>query len=178
MKIVPPNFGMVEEQIYRCGGPSAIHFPFLEGLGLRTCIVLSDNVESLFVRWLGENNITAMFPLAMGSSDGDAAGAHRGSMTLPEPTVIDLLHVFLDPANYPVLITCSMGRYRTGITVGCLRKLQGWNMTSILEEYRRFAGAKSRLDNEEFIELFDVDSVNRTLPGGRRPTILYGGTVS
>jgi hypothetical protein len=46
-------------------------------------------------------------------------------------------------------------------------------MTSILEEYRRFCGAKGRLDNEEFVELFDVDSVNRLLPGGRRSSILF-----
>ena len=44
--------------------------------------------------------------------------------------------------------------------VGCLRKLQGWNLTSTLEEYRRHAGPKIRLLNEQFIELFDTDLVN------------------
>lgn len=97
----------------------------------------------------------------------------KDPMTLPESVVVDILHVLLDPAYYPVLVTCPMGRYRTGIVCGCLRKLQRWNLVSILEEYRRFAGDKSRADNEDFIELFDKDLVSLELPGGRRPTILY-----
>lgn len=44
--------------------------------------------------------------------------------------------------------------------VGCFRKLQKWNLTSILEEYRRFAGSKGRILNEQFIELFDIDLVS------------------
>jgi tyrosine-protein phosphatase OCA1 len=40
-----------------------------------------------------------------------------------------------------------------------MRKLQRWNLTSIFEEYRRYAGPKVRLLNEQFIELFDTDLV-------------------
>ena len=43
--------------------------------------------------------------------------------------------------------------------IGCLRKLQGWNLTSTLEEYRRHVGPKIRVLNEQFIELFDTDLV-------------------
>lgn len=96
-----------------------------------------------------------------------------GLMTLSEAVVVGILHLMLDPTHYPLLITCSKGRYRTGIVCGCLRKLQRWNLVSILEEYRRFASDKSRADNEEFIELFDKDLVSLELPGGRKPTILY-----
>jgi tyrosine-protein phosphatase OCA1 len=46
-----------------------------------------------------------------------------------------------------------------GTIVGCMRKLQRWNLTSIFEEYRRYAGPKVRLLNEQFIELFDTDLV-------------------
>lgn len=46
-----------------------------------------------------------------------------------------------------------------GTIVGCLRKLQRWNLTSIFEEYRRYAGPKVRVLNEQFIELFDTDLV-------------------
>ena len=69
------------------------------------------------------------------------------------------LHLLLDPQNYPLLVMCNLGRHRTGTMIGCLRKLQGWNLTSILEEYRRHAGSKFRLLNEQFIELFDCDLV-------------------
>lgn len=74
-----------------------------------------------------------------------------------------------------------------GTVIGCLRKLQRWNLTAIFEEYRRYAGSKVRLLNEQasalcfsviavqhvpmyvvsshncfgmqFIELFDTDLV-------------------
>ncbi|AYU79388.1 Tyrosine phosphatase family [Leishmania donovani] len=100
-------------------------------------------------------------------------GKLHGLMTLSEAVVVSILHILLDPQYYPLLITCSKGRYRSGIVCGCLRKLQGWNLVSILEEYRRFAGNKSRADNEEFIELFDEELVSLELSNGRRPTILY-----
>ena len=77
-----------------------------------------------------------------------------------EETVLEGLHLLLDPASYPLIVMCNLGRHRTGTLIGCLRKLQGWNLTSVLEEYRRHAGAKYRLLNEQFIELFDTDLVH------------------
>lgn len=294
MKIVPPNFGYVEDNIFRCGSPDPRHYGFLGSLGLRTCILLTDVHDAAFVRWLQECGIQVLCPLtaeprslaaappqqqaaAEGASSpyyssaaggGDrgsvpvsggftangslaspsfggggggsafpavsaespaeadeaggaarhsnvarflkenladrhhspvgterplvgallgqpyshfppaspcAAGAsdHRSLMSLPEPVVVSLLHVMLDPQYYPLLVTCAKGRYRTGIVCGCLRKIQNWSLLAILEEYRRYAGDKSRGENEEFIELFDRDLVNVTLEGGRRPPILY-----
>ena len=42
-----------------------------------------------------------------------------------------------------------MGRHRSGTVVGCYRKLQRWALSSILEEYRRYAGMKVRVLNEQ-----------------------------
>ena len=36
-----------------------------------------------------------------------------------------------------------------GTVMGCLRKLQRWSLTAIFEEYRRYAGTKVRLLNEQ-----------------------------
>ncbi|KAH9444340.1 hypothetical protein Pst134EA_032246 [Puccinia striiformis f. sp. tritici] len=44
---------------------------------------------------------------------------------------------------------CGGGSHRTGTVVGCLRKLQGWNLASIFEEYRRYAGAQHHIMNEQ-----------------------------
>ncbi|KAG5503201.1 hypothetical protein GH5_04264 [Leishmania sp. Ghana 2012 LV757] len=338
MKVIPPNFGYVEEGIFRCGAPEPRHYGFLSSLGLRTCILLTDIHDDAFVQWLQESGVTIFCPLvsetqtcgtfrgvaqaypplaavddaaggnargafssgpaninmnkgatpheapregttaSFSSSDrnrsylespgninasqveGDGGpggngegveedrgvstggrtwpstsagtatagtsnavrflqenvGEHQtssrfspvhipaplffpdsglrcngsvgggfeavvpsyegklhGLMTLSEAVVVSILHILLDPQYYPLLITCSKGRYRSGIVCGCLRKLQRWNLVSILEEYRRFAGNKSRADNEEFIELFDEDLVSLELSDGRRPTILY-----
>lgn len=73
--------------------------------------------------------------------------------------VLNALDCILNVDNYPLHVMCNLGRHRTGTVIGCLRKLQRWNLTSIFEEYRRFAGSKVRLLNEQFIELFDTDLV-------------------
>jgi hypothetical protein len=68
----------------------------------------------------------------------------------------------LDARNHPVLVCCTSGIFQTAPLVGCLRRVQNWSMTAILDEYRSFAGAKGRLMHEQYIEFFDVDLV--TLP--------------
>ncbi len=92
---------------------------------------------------------------------------------ISEEIVINALKIILNPKNYPLHVMCGLGRHRTGSSIskeknsntylgtviGTLRKLQRWNLTSIFEEYRRYAGNKVRLVNEQFIELFDTDLV-------------------
>ncbi|KAF9437751.1 hypothetical protein BGZ76_011281 [Entomortierella beljakovae] len=45
--------------------------------------------------------------------------------------------------------------HRIGCLIGCLRRIQNWSMTSIFDEYRRFAGSKVLAD-QEFIEIFSA----------------------
>ena len=80
---------------------------------------------------------------------------------MSEETVLRALDIILERRHYPILMLCAQGTHRTSTVVGCLRKLQRWNLTSIFEEYRRYAGAKIRLLNEQFIELFDTDLVQK-----------------
>jgi hypothetical protein len=79
-----------------------------------------------------------------------------------EELVKETLEFVLNTDNHPVMIMGSSGINETGTVVGCLRRLQGWNLSSIIDEYRRFAGSKGKNVNELFIELFDTDLV--TLP--------------
>jgi hypothetical protein len=67
----------------------------------------------------------------------------------PEPLIIQALTYLLQPQTFPTLVCCNMGRHRSGTVVGCYRKLQRWALSSILEEYRRYAGAKVRVLNEQ-----------------------------
>jgi tyrosine-protein phosphatase SIW14 len=46
------------------------------------------------------------------------------------------------------------GKNRTGCVVGCLRRLQGWSLTAIFDEYSRFAGAAATSLDLQFIELW------------------------
>jgi len=63
--------------------------------------------------------------------------------------VLSALNLLVQPSTYPVLVMCNLGRHRTGTVIGCLRKLQRWNLSAILDEYRRYAGPKVRVMNEQ-----------------------------
>eukprot|EP00668_Euglena_longa_P029440 GGOE01036788.1.p2 GENE.GGOE01036788.1~~GGOE01036788.1.p2 ORF type:complete len:164 (+),score=43.30 GGOE01036788.1:26-517(+) len=155
MTYVPPiNFGYVEAQIFRSGQPEERNFPFIETLRLHTVIFLSPDLPShAFQDFLQEHAIRLEHLVP-------ADSAERSSEMVTEGTVVAALRILLDPGWYPVLVCCSVGRHRTGTVMGCLRKLQNWNLTSILAEYRRFAGNKHRLENEQFIELFDTELIS------------------
>ncbi|ORX33724.1 protein-tyrosine phosphatase [Kockovaella imperatae] len=177
-KIVPPlNFGLVEDGFYRSAQPSELNFSFLEKLELKTVIwvgaeELSDVLQS-FLDSQGiklhnlapQTSLNPHFPPPY--ADGDVVPL-SGQYHLPplppppEPLIISALSLLLTPSSFPTLVCCNMGRHRTGTVVGCYRKLQRWALSSILEEYRRFAGMKVRVLNEQFIELFDTDLVPMT----------------
>lgn len=50
-------------------------------------------------------------------------------------------------------------QHRTGCLVGCLRKLQKWCLSSVFDEYQRFAAAKARVSDQRFMERFDTSSL-------------------
>ena len=141
-----------------------VSLPFLEKLRLRTVIHLSpDELPPSLLTWLEEQRVEVVH-LA------EEIGKRSPWKPVSEEKVLEGLHTLLEPSKYPVLVFCSLGRHRTGTLLSCLRKLQGWSLTSILEEYRRYAGAKFRQLNEQFIELFDTDLV--PLPPHRPPWLL------
>ena len=71
---------------------------------------------------------------------------------IAEESVVRALEILMNTANYPILITCKHGRAITGTVVGCLRKMQRWSLTSIFEEYRRYARTRLEQQHERFIE--------------------------
>ncbi|CAI5734570.1 unnamed protein product [Peronospora destructor] len=157
--IPPVNYGMIEEDLYRSGQPNELNFPFLERLNLRTIIYLAlEEPNPQFQSFVEEQEIQLVF---LGGNTR-MESRRKSWEPLSEETVLAALDIILDRSNYPLYITCHLGRDRTGAVVGCLRKIQGWHLSSIFEEYRRFAGSKVRLQNEQFIELFDTDLV--TIP--------------
>lgn len=59
--------------------------------------------------------------------------------------------------NQPVLIFCLNGKVRTGCVVGCIRKqLQGWAISSIMEEFEQFAEPEGGLCDLAFIDRYPV----------------------
>ncbi|KOS14285.1 tyrosine phosphatase family protein [Malassezia pachydermatis] len=152
MLIPPPNFGMVEESLYRSGQPDQLNFPFLEKLGLKSVIWLApEEPEVGFQHFCSDQNIEMHHLGVLYSTNAWDP--------ITEEIVLQALHLLVQPATYPCLVMCNLGRHRTGTVIGCLRKLQHWNLSAILEEYRRYAGPKVRMMNEQFIELFDEELV-------------------
>jgi len=142
----------VEDDLYRSGIPNELNFPFLEKLRLKKIIYLSPEDPTDQMQQFVEDQEIELIPLGMDTNQNPWN-------PISEEIVISALKYILDPRNYPLYIMCGLGRHRTGTVIGCMRKLQRWNLTSIFDEYRRYAGNKVRLINEQFIELFDVDLV-------------------
>ncbi|KAJ3321238.1 tyrosine-protein phosphatase required for protection against superoxide stress (By similarity) [Boothiomyces sp. JEL0866] len=130
--IPPPNYGMVENKLYRSGQPNELNFPFLEKLELKTIIFLG------------------MVRLISAPED-----PNQKFLNFIDDQEIAFHHLGYNAT----MVMCNLGRHRTGTVVGCLRKLQRWNLTAIFEEYRRYAGPKVRILSEQFIELFDIELV-------------------
>ncbi|KAG0233425.1 hypothetical protein BGW41_001483 [Actinomortierella wolfii] len=107
---------------------------------------------------------TAEPPRRLAAGIAPAAPAFQTSLWKPlsEELIKDGLELILDAKNYPIIVMDTSGIHEIGTFMGCLRRLQHWNFSSIIVEYRAYAGNKARYVNEQFIELFDVDWI--TLP--------------
>ncbi len=83
-----------------------------------------------------------------------------GLCPITEDVVTDSLKIIADNGNYPILIICKTGRFLTGVTIACLRKLQKWSYVSIYEEYRRYSLGRIQSQHEEFIEMYDSELID------------------
>jgi tyrosine-protein phosphatase SIW14 len=150
--IPPLNFSMVDNGIFRSGFPDSANFSFLQTLGLRTIICLCpEPYADVNMEFLKLNGIK-LYQFGIESYK-------EPFVNIPEDTIREALKVLLDARNHPVLIHCKRGKHRTGCLVGCLRKIQKWCLSSIFDEYQRFAAAKARVSDQRFMELFDISSL-------------------
>lgn len=159
LRIVPPlNFCPVEKQLYRSGQPSVINQSFLEQLNLKTILWLaSEEPTEDFLDYCLNNCIDIEF---VGLINDYSYTNINPWDSLDERTIKKALELISNQENYPLLVCCGMGRHRTGAVIGCLRRLQGWNLASVSEEYRRFTGARGgRILVELLIESFDTLTV-------------------
>ena len=144
----PENFTMVEPGVYRSAFPRTKNIPFLRKLHLKTVVSL----------------VPEDYPVAM-CEFYDSCGIRLLSCGLDGnkwpfkeidvDKLQNLLTDILNPANRPLLIHCNKGKHRTGSVVGCLRKIRGWALSSIFAEYLLYAAPKTRLEDQQLIELFE-----------------------
>mmetsp|Transcript_6805 Transcript_6805/g.8643 ORF Transcript_6805/g.8643 Transcript_6805/m.8643 type:complete len:197 (-) Transcript_6805:283-873(-) len=159
VRIIPPlNFCPVEKQLYRSGQPSIINQSFLQDLNLKTILWLaSEEPQEDFLDYCSMNQIAIEFVGLMNEYSYQNVNPWDA---LSEETIKKALELICNKENYPLLVCCGMGRHRTGTVIGCLRRLQGWNLASVSEEYRRFTGSRGgRIMVELLIESFDINSV-------------------
>lgn len=157
-RIVPPlNFCPVERYLYRSGQPSNVNFPFLLNLKLKTIIWLAnEEPQDALLEFCDDHNIQLQFA-TINPDGGEDDNPWDG---LTEHSIRNALHTIVNSENYPLLVCCGMGRHRTGTVIGCLRRLMGWNLASVSEEYRRFTGSRGgRILVELLIEAFDISTV-------------------
>ncbi|XP_075080657.1 inositol diphosphatase DSP5-like [Nicotiana tabacum] len=150
----PTNFYAVEHNcIYRSGFPQPTNFSFLNSLNLRSIIYLCpEPYPKANVEFLRINNIN-LFQFRI---DGTKE-------VISSDIITEALRVIIDVRNHPVLIHCKRGKHRTGCLVGCLRKLQKWCLSDVVEEYKHFAGIKWRETDVKFLESFDVSRLYHCL---------------
>jgi protein tyrosine/serine phosphatase len=61
-------------------------------------------------------------------------GDSLGDYDAGEEAVKGALRLALDGSAYPMLIVCSAGSHMSARLIGCLRRLQHWTMTAIIDE--------------------------------------------
>ncbi|KAI4383236.1 hypothetical protein MLD38_009101 [Melastoma candidum] len=132
---------MVDNGVFRSGFPEPANFSFLQTLGLRSIICLCPEDYPKETQEFLKSNGIKLYQFGI-------EGYKEPFANIPEDTIREALKVVIDSRNHPVLIHCKRGKHRTGCLVGCLRKLQRWCLSSVFDEYQRFAAAKARVSDQ------------------------------
>ncbi|ELR19163.1 tyrosine specific protein phosphatase, putative [Acanthamoeba castellanii str. Neff] len=148
--IPPLNFAMVAPGVYRSGYPNKKNFPFLKKMGLKSILYLCPEAYP-------DENLEFLEKYGIKLLHFGINGNKEPFVEIPPHVIRNALVDLLDVRNHPVMIHCNKGKHRTGCLVGCLRKSQQWSLAYIFDEYRRFAGSKVRILDQQFIELFNLD---------------------
>ncbi|UKZ89757.1 uncharacterized protein TrAFT101_004798 [Trichoderma asperellum] len=148
----PVNFGVVVPGVYRSSYPKADDYGFLKGLELKTVVTLvkRDEIDHEFESFIGANGIQQVVFNMKGTK----------KEAIPSSTMSSILEVVLDRRNYPLLVHCNHGKHRTGCVVAAVRKLSGWNLDSVVDEYKTYAEPKIRECDVEYITALAPSSLN------------------
>ena len=145
----PINFSTVESGFFRSSFPSTKNFPFLKRLKLKTILSLVvEEYPAKNLKFLKEQHIE-LIQIGLSPNKEPFVEAQY-------ELIVKALKTICDRRNHPILIHCNSGKHRTGTVVGCVRKLQGWCLSSIFAEYIRFSNPKHRVLDQQCIELFRV----------------------
>jgi Tyrosine phosphatase family len=153
----PPVYSIIERGIYRSCLANEANIRFLSRLQLRSLVFLVPERLPKCMRSFVHDNKVELRHQGLRSWQPDLTW-----QPVNEQLVKEALEFVLDVSNHPVMIMCPSGVSEAGVVLGCLRRMQRWAMSSVIDEYRRNAKHRASLVHEQFIELFDLDLV--TMP--------------
>ncbi|KAK0626971.1 tyrosine phosphatase family-domain-containing protein [Immersiella caudata] len=147
----PLNFGVVVPGVYRSSFPQEEDYAFVEGLKLKTVVTLvQKDFPEGYHAFISNNGIKHhVF---------DMKGTKK--QEIPIKTMRSILRLVLDRQNHPLLMHCNHGRHRTGCVVAVVRKVSGWDLGHILQEYRNFAEPKVRDCDINYITGFELTEIS------------------
>ncbi|EFY95922.2 tyrosine phosphatase [Metarhizium robertsii ARSEF 23] len=142
----PVNFGVVFPGVYRSSYPKPEGYDFLGSLGLKTVVTLvkKDEPDHDLESFLATNGIRQVIFNMKGTK----------KEAIPMSTMRSILELVLDQKNYPLLLHCNHGKHRTGCVVAAIRKLSGWQLDAVVDEYRAYAEPKVRECDVDYINAF------------------------
>ncbi|CAI6338607.1 unnamed protein product [Periconia digitata] len=148
----PSNYGaVVPGSVYRSSYPKPKNYDFLKSLGVKTIITLvPEEIPTEYQDFMKLAGIQH-FQVHL--------NANKGCVRVQSCDMNRALNIVLDRSNHPVLIHCNKGKHRTGCLTATLRRLQGYDIELIREEYHTYADPKARFWDEVFFEHFDLNTV-------------------
>ncbi|CEJ81783.1 hypothetical protein VHEMI01894 [[Torrubiella] hemipterigena] len=144
----PLNFGVVIPGVYRSSYPKPPDYDYIRGLKLKTVITLvkKDELDEELRSFTVQNGIMHKRIYMQGTK----------KEAIPLSTMTSILEIMLDRQNHPVLLHCNQGKHRTGCVVGVARKLSGWSLPTVLDEYKSYAEPKIRDCDLDYITEFQT----------------------
>jgi len=148
----PINFGVVVPGVYRSSYPKPEDFGFIRNLGLKSIVTLvqKDGVDEPYTAFMSGNGIRHHVFNMKGTK----------KEAIPIRTMKSILRLVLNREHHPLLIHCNHGKHRTGCVVGVVRKVTGWELSPIVDEYRSYAEPKIRDCDIKYLTDFDLSDLS------------------
>ncbi|KAF7866944.1 hypothetical protein EAF04_005785 [Stromatinia cepivora] len=148
----PLNFGVIAPNaIYRSSFPQQEDFEYLRSLGLKSIVTLvKKEYPPGFLAFIEAQGIRHYVIEMQGTKKVD----------IPEHVMNQIMRISLDKENHPLLIHCNHGKHRTGCAAAIIRHVSGWDVESIVEEYKSFAEPKARDVDIKYITEYQVSSLS------------------
>ncbi len=149
-----PNFGKVDEGLYRGGQPDEADFEYLKDLQIKTVVCL--RTEKYIIDW--EKGLC----LRYGMNFVSIPMSSRIGVT--KDNVREFLEVVSNPKDRPIFLHCRHGSHRTGVLVALYRILYyDWTPEEAYKEALSFGLGHSYPKLKKFI-LKDAQRLKKEFP--------------